>query len=324
MRPEDLVGRAHHEVGADGPHVDPAVLRQVDPVARDDRRRALVHEPGELGGGGDRADGVRRERERDDLGAFGQRGLERRGVERRVVVADVDPPDGGAGVLGGEHPRPDVGVVVEPRHHHLVAGPERPPHRARDREQQRRRVRTEDHLVRVGVQQVGRGPVGLRDHLVGLLAGGERAVRVGVAAAQVRRHRLDHGFGDLGAAGRVDEHGGPPVQLPGERGEPGTDVREIGFGHGARSVAHRPLERQLARLVRRDPSLRAGPGPATRGRGATPSSRGRRAARGRGSCGPRARRRRAAEVRPRRGSRPGGSIRRGRPRPSIATSRRAR
>jgi hypothetical protein len=100
-----------------------------------------------------------------------------------VLVADVDPSHGGPGVLGGEQPRPHVRIVVEPGHDHLVAGPERPPDRSRDREEQRRRVRAEDHLVRVRAQQVRGRSVRLEEEVVGLLARDERAVGVRVAPA---------------------------------------------------------------------------------------------------------------------------------------------
>jgi hypothetical protein len=35
---------------------------------------------------------------------------------------ELRPAHGGAGPLGGQHPRPDVRVVVQPGHHDLVAG----------------------------------------------------------------------------------------------------------------------------------------------------------------------------------------------------------
>ena len=48
VRAEDLVRRARDEIGADRTHVDPSVLCEMDPVARDDGRRPLVDQPGEL------------------------------------------------------------------------------------------------------------------------------------------------------------------------------------------------------------------------------------------------------------------------------------
>jgi hypothetical protein len=118
-------------------------------------------------------------------------------VERHVLVPDVHPPDRRAGVPSREDPRSDVRVVVQARDDDLVAGPEGPPDRAGDREQQRGRVGPEHDLIGVGVQEVGRGEVRLLDHDVGLPARRERAVGVRVARAQVAGHRLDHGLGYL-------------------------------------------------------------------------------------------------------------------------------
>ena len=144
----------------------------------------------QLGGGRDRAHRVRRERERDQPRPIGERGVERVEVERDVVVADVDPAHGGARVLGREHPRPDVRVVVELRDDDLVAGPERAAERPREVQQQRRRVRPEHDLAGVGARDVGGGAAGLGDQRIGLLAGGERPVRVADPAPQmVRRSR---------------------------------------------------------------------------------------------------------------------------------------
>ena len=102
-------------------------------------------------------------------------------------VADVHPADGGAGVLGRQDPRTDVRVVVERGDDHLVARAERAAERAREVQQQRRRVRPEDDLARVGARDVGCRPARVRDQRVGLLAGRERPVRVADPAPQVRR-----------------------------------------------------------------------------------------------------------------------------------------
>ena len=44
------------------------------------------------------------------------------GVQGRVRRVDVDPSHRGAGVAGGQDPRADVGVVVEPGDDHGVVG----------------------------------------------------------------------------------------------------------------------------------------------------------------------------------------------------------
>ena len=53
--------------------------------------------------------------------AVGQHGLDV--VELGGLRVEVEPAHGGAGALGGQHPGPDVRVVVEPGDHDLVAGP---------------------------------------------------------------------------------------------------------------------------------------------------------------------------------------------------------
>src|SRR3712207_53969 len=68
----------------------------------------------------DAAEGIRRERERDDARAFAQRAVEVVQVER-PVVADVDEPDAEADVARELEPRSDVRVVVEACRDQLVA-----------------------------------------------------------------------------------------------------------------------------------------------------------------------------------------------------------
>ena len=189
------------------------MLREVDAVARDDRVGAFADDPDQFRGRRDRPDRVRREGERDDLRPLVERGLERRPVERHVVTPDIHPSNGSAGVSRGKQPRPDIRVVIEPRDDDLVAGPECSCDRSRDREQERRRVRAEDHLVGIGVQQVGRGAVRLVDQRVGLAAGLERAVDVRVASAEIVGHRLDNDVGHLRPAGSVEERDGPTADL---------------------------------------------------------------------------------------------------------------
>jgi len=184
VRPERLVRGAHEQVGLDRAGVDQPVLGEVHPVAHDDRAH-VVSPPGQLGGGGDRADRVGGQRERDDLGSGAERRVERVQVERGVVVSDIHPSHRGARVLRGHDPGADVGVVVQRGDHDLVAGPEGPGHGPGHGEQQRRRVRAEQDLTRVAPQQVRPGPVGLLDQAVGLGARGEGPVGVRVAGPKV-------------------------------------------------------------------------------------------------------------------------------------------
>ena len=110
MRAAELVGRADQHVGADLAHVDRLVRRVVDGV--NPRERAgVVRELADAPGVHDRADGVGRPRERDDLGARSELSLEIIEIERRVVI-QLDVPDDQAGVVRELQPRRDAAVVI--------------------------------------------------------------------------------------------------------------------------------------------------------------------------------------------------------------------
>ena len=143
MWSEELVRRAHEEVGADAVEVGEAMLRQVHAVDRDEGADGFrtCHE---VGGRRDGADGIGGEGERDQLRARGESGLEGLDIDRDVIIADVHPPHGGARVGRGQHPRAHVRVVVQAGHDHFVLRTERLREGPGDVEQQRRRVRTED------------------------------------------------------------------------------------------------------------------------------------------------------------------------------------
>ena len=99
-------------------------------------------------------------------------------------------------------------------------------------EQEGRGVGTEDDLARVRPREIGGRPARLRDDDVRLLARRERTVRVAHPSSVVARHRLDHGVGDLGAAGRIhQDHGAAVLADASERRETGTDAPEVDHGH---------------------------------------------------------------------------------------------
>ena len=72
----------------------------------------------------DRAGAVRRPAEGGDPRAVGELGGEVVEVDQAGVGVDAGLAHGDAAVLGRQHPRRDVGVVVEARHQDLVAGAE--------------------------------------------------------------------------------------------------------------------------------------------------------------------------------------------------------
>jgi hypothetical protein len=145
----------------------------------------------QFGGRWHRADGVGGEREGDELRAIGQLRIERVEVQRDVVLTNIHPSDGGAGVARREQPGPDVRVVVQPGHDDLVPRSPRPSERARQMQQQRRCVLAEEHLARVAAEEVGPRPAGVGDQRVDLLARREHAVGVRRAGAHAIGHRRD-------------------------------------------------------------------------------------------------------------------------------------
>ena len=119
VRAEELVRRADQHVHAERGDVDRPVRRVVDGVRPGERAR-LVRELGDAPRVDERADRVRRERERDDARPLRELRLQVVEVERRVV-AQVGEPDDQLEVVRELQPGRDVRVVVEPRDEDLVA-----------------------------------------------------------------------------------------------------------------------------------------------------------------------------------------------------------
>ena len=154
---------------------------------------------------GERADRVRRDRERDDPRPLGELPLEVVVVEREVVV-DLDEADDDAEVVGELEPRRDVRVVVELRHEHLVARAQRRAPSAR--------VRRKLSAVMLGPnatssceqpRKFAAAPARVRDERVGAAGRLVRRADVGVRLAQVAGDRVDHLVRALRAAGAVEE-----------------------------------------------------------------------------------------------------------------------
>ncbi len=117
-------------------------------------------------------------------------------------------------VAGDAEPRIDVAVVVEAGHDDLVAGRERRRDRTADVERQRRHVRAELDLGRVGrAEHVGHRLVRLGDDRVAPAARQERPVGVRVRLAVVGGDGVDDRIGDLRPAGTVEVGDGPAVVL---------------------------------------------------------------------------------------------------------------
>ena len=189
--PQDAdAGRAHHLVGREGEEVD-AELAHVDRRVRDELRAVGHHDRAGARGppsaiAAHRVDGaehVRHARDADDLDAVDQP-VEVVEDEAPVVVdRDVAQVEA-AELLGQDHPRHDVGVVLHLGQEHGVAGAQvGPAPRLGHQVERLGRVLGEDDLVR----RVGRADEAPGHHagpLVergGLLGGGvDAAVHVGV------------------------------------------------------------------------------------------------------------------------------------------------
>ena len=159
-------------------------------------------DPGEVG---DRADGVGGVGDRDPARALRQHGLDgaRRQLER--LALRLGEAHGRARALGVDHPRADVGVVVEARADDLVAWRERAPDGAGEGHRQRGHAEAEDDLARGRAEQRAGARARRRDELVGRVRRRERAAVVGAAArAHPRVHRLDRGVDHLRARRPVE------------------------------------------------------------------------------------------------------------------------
>ena len=171
----------------------------------------------------------------DDLGlARHDELLEGVPVEGAGLEVDGDLADDCA-ALGQPHPRAAVGLVVELRDHHLVAGADVARDRVAEQEGERRHVGAVGDLVPGAAKEVGAGLLRALDDGVRLLRGGEGAVDVAVVVGEVVEHRVQHPLRRLRAAGSVEVRGGLTVDRPPERGELAADVGDVERGHGLTS-----------------------------------------------------------------------------------------
>ena len=202
MRAAELVRRAQDDVGVDRADVHRLVGCVVDGVDPGDRAGGV----GELAHAtrvDERADHVRRPRERDDACAIRQLGLEVCEIQRAVGV-DVDVLDDEAEVVGELDPRSDVAVVVEPGHEDLVTGLQRAPEHAAEREVERGHVRAEHDLGRAAVEEAGPSAFERRDRL-DPRTGRIRRSQVRARVAQGVRDRRPDLVGHLRPARRIEE-----------------------------------------------------------------------------------------------------------------------
>jgi len=122
----------------------------------DVRERARVAaEPAQRGHVVHRAGTVGRPAECGHPGASRQVAGELGRVDDALGEVDGNLAHGGPAVGGGQHPRGDVGIVVEARDQHLVARAEAAAEDPRGVHRQRRHVGAEHDLVRLGAEERG-------------------------------------------------------------------------------------------------------------------------------------------------------------------------
>ena len=239
VRTEELVRRADEEVGPERGQVDQCVRRLSAPRPPRAARRPRVSDRRIVATSGRvpirlLAAVTATSRVRSLISEPDR--LDRQLSARRI---EVRPPNPGARPLGGDHPRPDVGVVVEPGDHDLV------PRRARSAQSSgpgssSARSRCGRRRRRAGRRRAGRRRrAGLGDDLArALRAAGVSSTRGSPAGrAKSGRDRVDHRVRRLGAAGRVEVR-----VAAGERREVRSDPLDVelsatGSAHRAVSVA---------------------------------------------------------------------------------------
>ena len=205
--------------------------RGVDGVDVRERPR-LVRPADQLRDRVDRPDRVRRPAEGDEPRPLVEDRVEALEVQGDVVGADVDRAQLEAAVGGHAPPGSHVRLVVERGHDDPVAGLERRRERPGDMHRQRRHVRAELDLLRVGgVDEVREGRVGVGDQRVAAARGQELAAVVGVRRAVVLDDRVDHRLRDLRAARAVEQRDRDAVLLDREGREPGAQRLDVELGH---------------------------------------------------------------------------------------------
>ena len=215
MRSEELVGRARQRIDAEAIEVDDAVRAGVDGI--DVHQAAgVVDRPGDGGDVGPGADQVRRRGDGHESGPVRQHGLHvrQRQLGRRGI--EVDPANGCPDPFGRLDPRPNVGVVVQPGDHDLVA---RSPRNGEGPGQvvgELGRGAPEHDSPRNGTDQVGHRGAGVGHDPIGVAFAVGPGPAVGQRLRQRGGDRIDDRPGSLRATGPV------------ERRHSGFEGRELG------------------------------------------------------------------------------------------------
>ena len=234
VRAEPFVGRRHHEIGAEGGHVDAGVrseLNGVD-VGQRSRRTGLAGKRADVI---DRAGQVRGVADGKEAGARAEDVVE--GPIREFIGFRIEfqPSDLQALLFRKQEPRGHIGVVIHAGQDDLVAGGQPPPDTARHVEGQRRHVLPEHDLARRGgVVEVRSRLMGLVDQRSGCHGRPKTAAEIGVRREEGLGHALDHPARHLGTRGVVEIDAGAAFVGRLKGGEFGPDpVDGKVVGHAA-------------------------------------------------------------------------------------------
>ena len=191
MRPEELVGRAHVEVRAEGRGIHRGMSSEVDTVDVHERSD-LVRPRGDRSDRRNRAEEIGCRRHGDqpravvhDLGEIAQ-------VELGGVGIHPQPADDHPASLGGLDPRPHIAVVIELRDHDLVTHRPRLGQGARDVVRDLGRAASVHDPARVGAEQVGDRLAKRGDRVVGIALARDRGAPVGQRTGQRAGDRVAH------------------------------------------------------------------------------------------------------------------------------------
>ena len=245
-----MPGRAHHLVAREGEEVDAevgdrdrGVGHQLRAVAHHDRTggvRGVGHHPHRVDG----AEHVRHARHADELHPVDQRGQiveDQTPVTVDRDVTQVETTD----LLGQDHPRHDVGVVLHLGQEHGVARLQvGPAPRVGHQVQRLGRVLGEDDLAgRFGRADEAAGhhpgPLVERGRLLG--RGVDATVHVGVGRLVVAGHRADDRLRLQRGGGRVEVDDRSPVDRAGQQRE--VLAQGLHVERGRRRAVHRRRRR---------------------------------------------------------------------------------
>ena len=294
VRPRPLVGAGGVEVGPQRGRVHRAVGGRMDPVDVGEGAGGVRpgRDRGHVGAG---AEHVAGRADRDQPGPLGHQPVVLAGRQLAGGQVDLGPahhrPDPGRRL----EPGPDVGVVVQAGHHHLVAGGPARGQGGRQPVGEGGHVRAEDDPVGLAADQVGHGPPALGDELVRAPAGREGAAHVADPGPVGAGDGLHHHGRHLGAGGPVQVgvavgqcrvQRPDPADVPAHRGTPLGFPGPLPTHRGTPSGFPGPLRAHV--LTTRTPRGRGRPGRARSGRGGPAPCRPARP-RGRAASAPAAR-----------------------------------